>query len=380
MPNSVDPVVKELAEKAGQQGPLYITEHSVPHDFDFPENFSADAVPGLLFYEVIVKNEQKGHLIAWWKSREAFEASREPFAKLLGNTAVLCFQGFQVPHRPRRNPLGFLRPTAIVAAVGGVVALLTGLSTLQDWAYSMLAIPDCTLWIDPEAAAKPKASGEPFSIQIQIKNRHLRASSTATITPVLSGNGLKLADDADSYAVRIEPGKAEVQEFRFIASHGGHYDISFQGKQRGGSVIPPREIAPLKKTVDVWDSLDQSPQVSLVKSTDRSASVAVEVHNAKPTPYGMAFEATLAKPGEVDIRPDKRSIQRAEDPLRNADFALLRWVIPRSANVLTAQTLRLVLQESSVTTRSADEWNQLLKRLSVHADEADELSFPGDQK
>ena len=380
MPNSVDPAVKELAEKTGQQGPLYITDHSVAHDFDFPEKFRADALPGLLFYEVIIKNAQQRHVIAWWKSHEAFEASRQPFAKLLGSTAAVCFQGFQVPHPARRKLRGLLKPAAIVAAVTGLVALLTGLSTLQDWAYSTLAIPDCTLWTDPEVAAKPKASGEPFAIQIQIKNRHLRASSTAIVTPVLEGSGLKLADDMASYAVRIEPGKAEVQEFRFIASHGGQYEISFKGEQRAGSMISSREILPLKKTIDVWDSLDQSPHVSLVKSSDRSASVAVEVHNAKPTPYGMAFEATLAKPGEVDIRADKRSIQHAEDPLRNPDFALLRWVIPRSADVLTAQTLRLVLQEAGATTRSTDEWKQLLKRLSVHADEPDELSSSEDQK
>jgi hypothetical protein len=231
MPNSVDPAVKELAEKAGQQGPLYITEHSVPHDFDFPENFRVDAVPGLLFYEVIVKNSQQGHVISWWKSHEAFESSRGPFAKLLGSTAVLCFQGFQLPHRARRSPAGRIGPAAIVTAVGGLVALITGLSTIQDWAYSMLAIPDCTLWTDPEAAAKPKASGEPFAIQIQIKNRHLRASNTAIITPVVKADGLKLADDTDSYAVRIEPGKAEVQEFRFIASRGGRYEISLRERR-----------------------------------------------------------------------------------------------------------------------------------------------------
>jgi hypothetical protein len=380
MPNSVDPAVKELAEKTGQQEAVYVTEHSVAHDFDFPENFRVDSVPGLLFYEVIVKNSQEGHVIAWWKSREAFESSREPFAKLLGSTAVLCFQGFQLPHRARRSLVRRIKLAAIVTAVGGVVALITGLSTIQDWAYSMLAIPDCTLWTDPEAAAKPKASGEPFAIQIQIKNRHLRASSTASITAVPREDGLKLADNTKSYAVRIEPGKAEVQEFRFIASHGGQYKISFKGTQRAGSVRGWHDIRPLKKTIDVWDSLDQSPRISLVKSTDRSASVAVEVRNAKPTPYGMAFEATLAKPGEVDIRPDKRSIQHAEDPLRNADFALLRWVIPPSTDVLTIRTLRLVLQDGGMTTRNANEWNQLLKRLNVHADEADELSFSGDQK
>jgi hypothetical protein len=380
MPNSVDPAVKELAEKIGQQGPLYVTEHSVARDFDFPENFRPDALPGLLFYEVIVKNGEEGHVIAWWKSREAFEAGGKRFAELLGSAAVLCFQGFQVPHRQQRKAVGPLRPAAIVAAVTGLVALITGLSTIQDWAYSVLASPDCTLWTDPEAAAKPKASGEPFAIQIQIKNRHLRASSTATITPVVKGHGLKLADDTNPYAVRIEPGKAEVQEFRFIASQGGKYDVSFEGKQKAGSLISSRDILPLKKTIDVWDSLDQSPRVSLVKSSDRTASVAVEVHNAKPTPYGMAFEATLADPGDVDIRPDKRSIEHAEDPLRNADFALLRWVIPRSTDVLTAQTLRLVLQDGGATTRSADEWKRLLKRLSVHADEPDELSFSGEQK
>ena len=380
MPNSVNPAVKELEKRTSQEGSLYITEHSVAHDFAFPEKFRMDALPGLLFYEMVIKNTQERHVIAWWKSHEAFEASTERFAELLGSTAVLCLQGFQIPRPVRRNPLRILKPAAIIGLVTGLVALLTGLSTLQDWAYSMVAIPDCTLWTDPEAAAKPKASGEPFTIQIQIKNRHLRASSTAMITPVLSGNGLKLADDTDSYAVRIEPGKAEVQDFRFVASHGGRYDISFQGEQRAGSVRSSRKILPLKKTIDVWDSLDQSPQVSLVKSSDRSASVAVEVHNAKPTPYGMAFEATLTTPGEVEIHPDKRSIQHAEDPLRNTDFALLRWVIPSSAGVLTPQTLRLVLQEDGVTTRSADEWNQLLKRLSVHADEPDELSSSGDQK
>ena len=307
MPNSVDPAVKEPAEKAGQQEPLYITEHSVAHDFDFPENFRVDTLPGLLFYQIIVKSAQERHVITWWKSHEAFDAWRKQFADLLGPNGVLCFEGFQLAHRVRRDPVGLLRPTAIVAAVGALVALLTGLSTIQDWGYSLLAIPDCTLWTDPEAAAKPKASGEPFAIQIQIKNRHLRASSTASITPVLNGDGLKLADNANSYAVRIEPGKAEVQEFRFIASHGGHYAVSFEGKQRAGFLIPSRDIPPLKKTINIWDSIDQSPQVSLVKSSDRSASVAVEVHNAKPTPYGMAFEATLANPGEVDV-PSRQAL------------------------------------------------------------------------
>jgi hypothetical protein len=376
MPNSVDPAVK----KAGQQEGVYVTEHSVPHDFDFPKDFRVDSVAGLLVYQVIVQNSQEGHVIAWWKSHEAFESSRERFGKLLGSTAVLCFQGFQLAHRARRSWVGRIKFAAIVTAVGGVVALISGLSTIQDWAYSMLARPDCTLWTDPEAAGKPKASGEPFAIQVQIKNRHLRASSTATITAVPKEDGLKLADNAKSYAVRIEPGKAEVQEFRFKASHGGQYKIFFEGTQRAGSLRGWHGIRRLKKKIDVWDSLDQSPQVSLLKSSDRIASVAVEVHNAKPTPYGMAFEATLAHPGEVDIRPDKRSIRHAEDPLRNADFALLRWVIPPSTDVLTIRTLRLVLQDGGVTTRSPNEWNQLLQRLTIHADEADELSFSGDQK
>src|SRR6185436_11537931 len=104
---------------------------SVPHDFDFPEKFRVDRVPGLLFYEVIVKNSQEGRVIAWWKSREAFESSREPFAKFLGSTAVLCFQGFQLPHRARRSWVGRIKLAAIVAAVGGLVALITGLSTIQ---------------------------------------------------------------------------------------------------------------------------------------------------------------------------------------------------------------------------------------------------------
>jgi len=308
MPKSVDPTVKEPAAKAGQQEPLYITEYCVAHDFDFADHFRVDTLPGLLFYQIVVKSVQERRVIAWWKSREAFEAWRKQFARLLGMHGVLSFEGFQLAHRVRRDPVGWLRPTAIVAAVGALVALLTGLSTIQDWGYSMLAIPDCTLWIDPEAASKPKATGEPFGIQIQVKNRHLRASGIATIKPILTGDGLKLTDDANSYRVRIEPGKAEVQEFRFIASHGGHYPISFEGSQKGGYVIPSSDISPLRKTIDVWDSIDQSPQVSLVKNSDRSASVSVEVRNAKPTPYGTALEATLSNPGGLDVRPDKRSI------------------------------------------------------------------------
>src|SRR5262245_24302115 len=134
MPNSVDPAVKELAKKTSQQEPLYMTEHSVAHDFDFPEKFRMDALPGLLFYEVIIKNAQERHVIAWWKSHEAFEASTERFAELLGSTAILCLQGFQIPRPVRRNPLKILKPAAIIGVVTGLVALLTGLSTLQDWA------------------------------------------------------------------------------------------------------------------------------------------------------------------------------------------------------------------------------------------------------
>lgn len=361
---------------AGQHEPLYITEHCVPHDFDFPDGFRVDGLPGLLFYQIVIKSAQERRLIAWWKSREAFEAWRKQFAQLLGMHGVLCFEGFQISYRARRDPIGWLRPAAIIAAVGAFVGLLTGLSTIQDWGYSLLAIPDCTLWTDP-AAAKPQAAGEPFGIQIQVKNRHLRASGTANVKPVLIGDGLKLIDDTNSYSVRVEPGKAEVQEFRFVALRGGDYAISFEGKQKGGSVCPWRDIPPLPVTIDVWDSIDPSPQVSLVKASGQSASVSVEVHNAKPTPYGTALEATLANPGGVDIRPDKRSITDAEDPLKNADYAQLRWRIPPSTDTLTVQSFRLVLQEAGTMARSADEWNQLLKRLTVHADEPDDLSFSG---
>ena len=380
MSKSVDPRVKEPAEKAGQHEPLYITEHCVAHDFDFPDGFRVDRLPGLLFCQIIVKSVQERRVIAWWKSRETFEAWRKPFAQLLGMNGVPCFEGFQLARRARRDPIGWLRPTAIVAAVGALAVLLTGLSTIQDWGYSLLAIPDCTLWTDPEAASKPKAAGEAFPIQIQVKNRHLRGSSTASIKPVPIGDGLTVTDDTDFSFVQIEPGKAEVQEFRFIASHAGHYTISFEGTQKGGYAIPSRNITRLRKTIDVWDPIDTSPQVSLVKNTDRSASVSVEVHNAKPTPYGMALEATLKNPGEIDVMPDKRSIKDAEDPLRNADFALLRWRIPSSTDVLKPQTFRLVLQETGTTTRTTDEWNELLKRLTVRADEAGELSSSKQEK
>jgi hypothetical protein len=381
MPASVHPTVRGLAGEADQHEPLYITEHSVADDFDFPDGFRVDMLPGLLFCHIIVKSVKDRRVIAWWKSQETFErAWRDQFDQVLGTHGVLCFGGFQLAHRVRRDPVGWLRPTAIVAAVGALVALITGLSTIQDWGYSLLAIPDCTLWTDPVAAAKAVAVGEPFGIQIQVKNRHLRASSTATIKPVLIGNGLKLTDDTNAYPVRVEPGKAEVQEFRFIALHGGHNTIRFEGKQEGGCVYPAHNIPPLKITIDVWDSIDQAPQVSLVKASDRSASVSVEVRNAKPTPYGTAFEATLTNPAEVDVRPDRRTIRDAEDPLRNADFAQLRWRIPPSTDALTVQSVRLVLQEAGATTRSEDEWKELLKRLIVHADEPDELSFSGQTK
>jgi hypothetical protein len=78
--------------------------------------------------------------------------------------------------------------------------------------------------------------------------------------------------------------------------------------------------------------------------------------------------------------PDKRSIKDAEDPLRNADFAVLRWRIPPSTDVLKPQTFRLVLQETGTTTRTTDEWNELLRRLTVRADEADDLSSSKQEK
>jgi hypothetical protein len=381
MPRSTYLTVKELAEKAGQNEPLYITEHNVPPDFDFPNAFRVDTLPGLLFCQLIVKNASERRVIAWWKSRETFaQAWKEQFAELLGVHSVLCFEGFQLAHRVRSDRVGWLRPTAIVAAVGAFVALITGLSTIQDWSYSLLAIPDCTLWTDPVVAAKPIAVGEPFGIQIQVKNRHLRASSTATVKPVITGDGLKPAGDREPYSFRIEPGKVEVEEFRFVALHAGHHTIRFEGKQEGGSIYPPRDTPSLTITIDVWDSIDQTPRVSLVKASDRSASVSVELRNAKPTPYGTAFEATLTNPADIDIRPDKLTIRDAEDPLRNADFAQLRWRIPPSTETLKIQRFRLVLQEAGAKTRNADEWNELLKHLTVHADEPDELSISGQTK
>jgi hypothetical protein len=357
----------------------------VAHDFDFPDDFQVATLPGLLFCQVIVKSEEERRVIAWWKSKEIFaQAWREQFDQVLGTPGVICFEGFQLAHRVRPNPAERLSPTKLVAAgvavVGAIVALITGLSTIQDWGYSALAIPDCTLWTDPVTAAKPIAVGEPFGIQIQVKNRHLRASSTATIRPVLIEEGLKLADDTNSYRIRVEPGKAEVQGFRFIATLGGTHEICFEGDQEGGSVYPARDIPPLRITIDAWDSIDSAPKVSLVKTTPSTASVSLEVRNAKPTPYGTDVEATLTDPAEVDVLPDRLTIKNAEVPLRNADFAQLRWRIPPSTDTLTIQRFRLVLQETGTATRSEDEWKELLKRLAVHAAEPDEQTVSGQTK
>jgi hypothetical protein len=336
-----------------------------------------DKIPGMLFYQIIDKSAHERRVITWWKSREPFvEAWKRQFPQLLGAHGALCFEGFQLAHRAKRDLVSWITPGKIATMVAALAVFLTSLSTIENWGYSLLALPDCTLWTDPEAASKPKAAGESFPIQIQVKNRHLRASSTATIkasiTKVSGGDRLKLADEKDSYSVRIEPGKAEVADFRFEIPDKGQYVISFDGTQKGGYVFPSRNIPQLTQKIDVWDSIDHSPQVSLVKYNDFIAFVSVEVHNAKPTPYGMELEATLGKPDKVDIRPDKLSIKDAEDPLENADFAVLRWRLPPSNDILKPQTFRLVLHEASTKGRTRDEWNQLLTRLTVQADEPGE--------
>jgi hypothetical protein len=85
----------------------------------------------------------------------------------------------------------------------------------------------------------------------------------------------------------------------------------------------------------------------------------------------------IRRPGyRVDLRADRRTIKDADDPLKNADFAKLRWRTPLSTEALTVQTFRLVLQETGVRKWSENEWNELLKRLKVQLDEPDELSFP----
>jgi hypothetical protein len=372
--------VKQSAEKAGEHEPLYVTEHIVANDFDFPTAFRVDALPGLVFCQVLVQAEKERRVVAWWKSRETFaEAWSKQFAQLLGTHATLCFEGFQLTHQVRPNPIGWLRPTAIVAGVGAVVALLTGLSTIEDFGYSLLAIPDCTLWADPLATGKPRNVGDAFGIQIQVKNRHLRASSIVTLKPhLVPGGGVKLDEEnAESpYSVQVQPGKAEVEEFRFVTTDTGRQTILFEGKEEAGSLQGQRNIPPFRVTIEVWDPIDQAPRLSLVRSSDRAAIVLVEVHNAKPTPFGIVLEATLEKPGDVKVEPDSLTIRDADAPLSNADFAKLSWRMPPSTEALTVESVRLVLQGSGAQTRNENEWNELLKRLTVHVAEPDELSSP----
>src|SRR5262249_16784820 len=112
MPMSAHPAVKQSAEKAGEHEPLYVTEHIVANNFDFPAGFRVDALPGLLFCQVLVQGEKERRVVAWWKSRETFaEAWSKQFAQLLGTHATLCFEGFQLTHQVRPNPIGWLRPT-----------------------------------------------------------------------------------------------------------------------------------------------------------------------------------------------------------------------------------------------------------------------------
>jgi hypothetical protein len=380
MSMSAHRAVKQPAERAGEHEPLYITEHAVAHDFDFPAAFRVDALPGLMFCQIVDKgSEKERRVVAWWKSRETFaEAWSKQFAELLGTHATLCFEGFQLRHQLRRNPIPWLRPTAIVAGVGAVVALLTGLSTIEDYGYSWLGVPDCTLWADPLATAKPHRVGDAFGIQVQVKNRHLRASSVVTLKPVLKGDGLKLGDESaeSPYPVQVQPGKAEVEEFRFVAARAGQHTIRFKGTEEAGTVHGPRKIPPFTVTIEVWDQIDLTPRLSLLKASPRAASVLVEVRNARRTPLGMVLEATLTNPGDVEVLPDKLTIKDADDPVSNAEFAQLRWRMPPSLEEMTLQTARLVLQGSGVQIRNKDDWNKLLTRLKVQADEPDELSSP----
>jgi hypothetical protein len=331
-----------------------------------------------MFCQILINSQQKRHVIAWWRSRETFvEAWGKQFAKLLGTNAEPCFQGFQRSQRVGGEPSGRLKPAAIVAAVGGLVALLTGLSTIQDFGYALLAIPDCTLWADQTAAGKPHGVGDTFEIPIQVKNRHLHASGTATLEPLLGDDALtglkRVGNDSGASDVRVEPGKFETQAFHFAAVRSGSYTINFGGIQRAGWAYYywPRKLLSFPVKIEVWDSIDQAPKLSLVKSTDRSATVSVEVRNARATPYGTAFEATLTNPGDVEVRADGLTIKDADGPPNNADFALLNWRAPPSTDTLTVQTFRLVLQGSGAKARSVSDWNALLQRMSVRVDEPD---------
>ena len=105
MPRSVDPEVKEPAERASQHEPLYLTEYCVPQNFDFPDDFRVDTRPGMLFYQVIDKNARERRVIAWWKSREAFEAWGKQFGRLLGAHEVLVSKDSNSPIAQDSTPL-----------------------------------------------------------------------------------------------------------------------------------------------------------------------------------------------------------------------------------------------------------------------------------
>ena len=47
------PQVREPEQRAREQAPIYVTEHVVAGDFAFPESFSVERLPGLMFYQAV---------------------------------------------------------------------------------------------------------------------------------------------------------------------------------------------------------------------------------------------------------------------------------------------------------------------------------------
>ena len=373
-------VLKETASilRKGDPTVPFVSRYDLPKDQDIGAEETISKIDGLLSLHV-VKEQDRREAIAYWKSRDHFEKSRDSLEKALGATTNnYGLLGLVIT--PERWP-HWLTVPKVWAAVATVVAVFSTIEALRNDYSWLLSEPKVTN-VESEGT-KNFTVGEPIVIDRKIVNTG-KCSARIEIRKqiVADYNGGSVSDAEIEMPKEIpemaelEPNKSDVFPIRARGLKAGTFDIEYGGHLTNGW-LGGSDWKGLKQRVRIWQdySIAASPEKITCPQPGQECYLSGVIQFGRAAVSGVKCEAWLVgKPG-VSIE----SVQM------NGNWVVKQWTFPLPPGASSDTVTKLewtttpidkftekefTLGLKSVMKMSKGDWSEIVKLVAFRISEA----------
>lgn len=288
-----------------------------------PSGFKLSQFKGLVHLHAVREEDGGTRLLSYWEAKDFYSAGRVAFETALGlaSTAAAGLVSDSYWRRdwwPRSAPEWLLKATTLIAALIGVVTMLSG-------AYWGLFGSPLFSMEPPPLGLVNVVEGDSVSLPIDVTNQHSKVACDVAVTAAADSRSLSVRPRT----VRIPTGETKTVVLTARFAGVGKHTVRVEGSARGGWLNPFTQRAQTAVDVVIWKRKAEGAFRGDTAKGESCTSLA-SLRVGEDQPGGLTCEAWVIRPGDLRFRAVTSIRSRSwEDPLVNPELGretmLVRW-------------------------------------------------------